>query len=71
MLITRPHRFGKTMNMNMLKIFLEPDVDINGKFEFVNENGQFDVDIKKIKKNSIWFLGDRKKFRRLKIADTD
>ena len=37
-LITRPPRWGKSLNMDMLKTFLEPDVDENGNFDFSKGN---------------------------------
>jgi hypothetical protein len=43
-LITRPRRWGKTMNIDMLKTFLEVDgnnpekYDNNGKYDFIKEN---------------------------------
>jgi hypothetical protein len=49
--ITRPSRWGKTLNMDMLKTFLEIEVDSNGErvlmptnkylFERTNINGDF------------------------------
>ncbi len=33
-LITRPRRWGKTLNMDMLRNFFQPEVDENGKFDF-------------------------------------
>ena len=38
LLITRPRRWGKTLNLNMLKTFFEPDVDENGNFDFSKGN---------------------------------
>ena len=36
-LITRPRRWGKTINLDMLKVFLQPDVDAHGNFNFDNK----------------------------------
>ena len=34
LLILRKRRAGKTLNMDMLKTFFQPDVDDNGDFNF-------------------------------------
>ena len=36
-LITRPRRWGKTINLDMLKVFLQPDVDAHGTFNLANK----------------------------------
>ena len=33
-LITRPHRWGKTLNLDMLRSFFHPDIDELGRFDF-------------------------------------
>ena len=38
MLITRPRRWGKTLNMDMFRTFFQPDVDEFGKIKKTNKN---------------------------------
>ena len=69
-LITRPRRWGKTINLDMLKVFLEPDVDAHGTFNLANKP-----------KTSVLFEGDEgtignvdltaTTFRPLKISTID
>jgi Predicted AAA-ATPase len=40
-IILRPRRWGKTMNLDMLKTYLEPDIDDNGDFNLSNPNKNY------------------------------
>ena len=62
-LITRPRRWGKSMNINMLKTFLELEVDENGHYEE-----------SKVNSNRIIFEGgieNNERFKPLKISEVD
>ena len=57
-LITRPRRWGKTLNLMMLRDFLEPDIDAKGIW--TNQG--------KPNRNITFFDGTGAKKRRLKIC---
>ena len=41
--ITRPRKWGKSINMDMLQLFFAPDVDIEGNFSFKSPNKYFNL----------------------------
>ena len=65
-IITRPRRWGKSLNMDMLQLFFAPDVDSEGNFSFNSPNKYFHLFA-----GGDYITSQQKKFtmKKLKIAE--